>query len=197
MGLMDQVRAQATHIAQMTQETARDSKAKFDQAQANRRGDALLRNLGAVVYADRTGRGGEDSEAQIDKLISDISAHEAENGISLAQRADQPRASGSGEATPSSPEAGPASSPPVPDAGATVPDGAAPDPGGAAPEPGGAAPEPGATVPEPGGAAPESGGATFVPGPGGGTFSPGSAGPEPFSGSGSATPVPESGSSEG
>jgi hypothetical protein len=176
MGLMDKVRAHATQIAQLTQETARDSKAKFDQAQANRRGDALLRNLGAVVYADRTGRGGEDSEAQIDKLMSDISAHEAENGISLAQRADQPQASGPGEATPSSPDAGPASSPPVPDAGATVPGDAAPDPGAAAPE---------------------SGGATFVPGTGGGTFFPGSAGPEPFSGSGGATPVPESGSPEG
>jgi hypothetical protein len=196
MGLMDKVRAQATQIAQMTQETARDSKAKFDQAQANRRGDALLRNLGAVVYADRTGRGGEDTEAQIDKLISDISAHEAENGISLAQRADQPQASGPGEAAPSSPEAGPASSPPVPDAGVTVPGDVAPEPGDVAPEPGNAGPEPGGAVPGPGGAGPESGGAAFVPGAGGGTFFPGSAGPEPFSGSGSATPAPDSGSSQ-
>ena len=169
MGLMDKVRAQATHIAQITQETARDSKAKLDQAQANRRGDALLRNLGAVVYADRTGRGGEDTEAQIDKLISDISAHEAENGISLAPRADQPQASGPGEATPSSAEAspssaeatpspaeaGPASSTPVPDAGATVPGGAAPESGGAVPEPG--ASVPGNAVPEPGGAGPDPG----------------------------------------
>ncbi len=173
MGLMDQVRAQATHIAQMTQETARDSKAKFDQAQANRRGDALLRNLGAVVYADRTGRGGEDTEAQIDKLISDISAHEAANGISLDQRADQPQASGAGEATPSPAEAGPASSPPVPDAGATVPGDAAPEPGSAVPEP--SAAEPGSAVPEPGSAVPEPGSAE----PGPGASVPGGAEPEP------------------
>ena len=58
MGLMEKVRAQATVLAEKAQDTARDRKAKFDQAQAKRRGDVLLRNLGAAVYAERTGRGG-------------------------------------------------------------------------------------------------------------------------------------------
>jgi hypothetical protein len=83
MGLMDKMKAQATQIAQKTQETARDGKVKFDQAQAKRRADAMLRNLGALVYAERTGRAAADNRAQVDKLIADISAHEAENGISL------------------------------------------------------------------------------------------------------------------
>ncbi len=85
MGLMDKVRAQATQIAQKTQETARDSKIKFDQAQAKRRGDIMLRNLGAVVYADRTGRGTGDSAAEIDRLVTEIASHEAEHEISLAR----------------------------------------------------------------------------------------------------------------
>jgi hypothetical protein len=80
---MDKMKAQATQLAQKTQETARDGKVKFDQAQAKRRADAMLRNLGALVYAERTGRAAGDSQAQIDKLVADISAHEAENGISL------------------------------------------------------------------------------------------------------------------
>ncbi|HEY7147289.1 MAG TPA: hypothetical protein VH637_23830 [Streptosporangiaceae bacterium] len=80
---MDKVKAQATQIAQKTQETARDSKVKYDQAQAKRRADVMLRNLGAVVYADKTGRGTGDTQAQIDKLVADIKTHEAENGISL------------------------------------------------------------------------------------------------------------------
>jgi hypothetical protein len=84
VGLMDKMKAQATQIAQKTQDTARDSKVKFDQAQAKRRVDAMLRNLGTLVYAERTGRSTGDSQGQIDKLIADISAHEAENGISLA-----------------------------------------------------------------------------------------------------------------
>jgi hypothetical protein len=84
MGLMDKMKAQATQIAQKTQETARDSKVKFDQAQAKRRADVMLRNLGALVYAERTGRSASDSQDQIDKLIADITAHETENEISLA-----------------------------------------------------------------------------------------------------------------
>jgi len=84
MGLMDKVKAQATVLAEKAQETARDSKAKYDQAQAKRHGDVLLRNLGAVVYAERTGRGAPDSAAEADRLIADIRAHEAQNGLSLA-----------------------------------------------------------------------------------------------------------------
>lgn len=90
MGLMDKVKAQATQLAQKTQEAAAEGKARLDQAQANRRGDALLRNLGAAVYADRTGRGGPDSQGKIDKLFRDISAHEKENGLNLSP--EQPQA---------------------------------------------------------------------------------------------------------
>jgi hypothetical protein len=86
MGLMDKVKAQAGQLAQKTQETAREGKARLDQAQANRRADMLLRNLGALVYAERTNRGAPDTDDQINKLISDIQAHEAENGINLSPK---------------------------------------------------------------------------------------------------------------
>jgi hypothetical protein len=111
MGLMDKMKVQATQIAQKTQETARDSKVKFDQAQAKRRADAMLRNLGALVYAERTGRAAPDSQAKIDKLVADISAHEAENGISLApESADHhaaPQADGAGADPTGFPQAQP------------------------------------------------------------------------------------------
>jgi len=84
MGLMDKVKAQAGQLAQKTQDTAREGKARLDQAQANRRGDQLLRNLGALVYAERTNRGTPDTQDQVDKLVKDIQAHEAENGINLS-----------------------------------------------------------------------------------------------------------------
>jgi hypothetical protein len=80
---MDKVKAQANQLAQKTQEAAQEGKAKIDQAQANRRADAMLRQLGALVYADRTGRGTPDSQAKIDQLISDISTYERENGLNL------------------------------------------------------------------------------------------------------------------
>jgi hypothetical protein len=95
MGLMDKVKAQATVLAEKAQETARDSKARFDQAQAKRRGDVLLRNLGAAVYAERTGRGAPGTAADIDRMIADIKMHESQNGISLTPESpDQPEAGG-------------------------------------------------------------------------------------------------------
>jgi uncharacterized membrane protein YgcG len=94
MGLMDKVRAQGTVLAQKAQETARDSKARYDQAQARRRADALLRNLGAAVYAERTGRSTPETEAQIDKLVADLSAHESEHGVNLTAQDSQGGADG-------------------------------------------------------------------------------------------------------
>jgi hypothetical protein len=81
---MDRVRAQATQIAQQAQEAAQEGKARLDQAQASRRGDMLLRQLGALAFAERTGRGTADSQARIDQLISEISAYESQHGLNLA-----------------------------------------------------------------------------------------------------------------
>ena len=114
MGLMDKVKAQATELAQQ-------GKAKYDQVQATRRADALLRNLGALVYAERTGRGAGDSQAQIDKLVADLKAHEAANGINLSpEPADQQGPPGAdhphgGQAGGSPPQGGSTNFPPEAD----------------------------------------------------------------------------------
>ena len=81
MGLMDKVRAQGTQLAQMAQETAREGKVKLDQAQAKRRADAMFRDLGATVYAERTGRGNSDTKDKIDRLVDALSRQEAEQGL--------------------------------------------------------------------------------------------------------------------
>ena len=114
MGLMDKVKAQANQHAQKTQEAAQEGKARLDQAQAQRRGDVLLRQLGAAVFAERTGRGTGDTQATIDQLVSAISAHEQENGLNLTgatvpppgSPADQ-GGSTSGPGTWSAPSSGP------------------------------------------------------------------------------------------
>jgi hypothetical protein len=93
MGLMDKVKAQATQIAQKAQETAQEGKARLDQVQANRQADAMLRNLGALVYADRTNRGTPDTQDKINKLISQIQSHEATNGINLSTQSAAPSSS--------------------------------------------------------------------------------------------------------
>jgi hypothetical protein len=81
MGLMDKVRAQSTQLAQRAQETAREGKVKLDQAQAKRRADAMFRDLGATVYAERTGRGTPDSQGKIDRLVEALSRQEASQGL--------------------------------------------------------------------------------------------------------------------
>ena len=94
MGLMDKVRAQGTQIAQMAQDTAREGKVKLDQAQAKRRADAMFRDLGATVYAERTGRGTPDSQDKIDRLVDALSRQEASQGLG------DPDASAPGESAP-------------------------------------------------------------------------------------------------
>ena len=119
MGLMDKVKAQASELA-------REGKAKYDQVQATRRADAMLRNLGAVVFKERTGRADPDCQAQIDKLVSDLSAHEAANGINLSpEPTDPPGSPGSpgspGAGQPGSPGAGQPWSPGQPQGGGAGP----------------------------------------------------------------------------
>src|SRR5215469_6199198 len=85
MGLMDRVREQAAQVAQRTaqatQEAAHQGRAKLDQAQAKRRADAMFRDLGAAVYAERTGRGGTDTADKIERLVKALSEQEASQGL--------------------------------------------------------------------------------------------------------------------
>jgi hypothetical protein len=86
---MDKVKAQANVLAQKGQEAAKEGKARLDQAQANRQADAMLRNLGALIYAERTNRGAPDTEEMVSKLVGQISEHESHNGINLAPHSAQ------------------------------------------------------------------------------------------------------------
>jgi hypothetical protein len=162
---MDRVRAQATQIAQQAQEAAQEGKARLDQAQASRRGDMLLRQLGALVFAERTGRGTADSQARIDQLISDISAYESQNDLNLANP-PQPGLGQSlfgqsvfGQSSSGQPPSGqpPSGQPPSGEGAGEQPDSgqsasAPPAPGQQAGSPASAPADPGPTAPPPGGA---------------------------------------------
>ena len=162
MGLMDRVKAQAAQIAQQAQEVAQEGRARLDQAQAIRRGDGLLRELGVAVLAERTGRGNADGQARIDQLITEISAYERDNGLDLVSPA-QPGFPTSGPGPFAGPQPGPFAGPqPGPFAGPEP--GSAPT-GGADPFSGtGSSSFPGsgsASAPDP--ASPSHGGADGVP----------------------------------
>ena len=55
MGFMDKVKAQATVLAEKAQEGAKAGQAKLSEMQAKKHADALLLELGGIVYTQQVG----------------------------------------------------------------------------------------------------------------------------------------------
>ncbi|HVA22424.1 MAG TPA: hypothetical protein VNN74_10075 [Candidatus Micrarchaeia archaeon] len=83
MGFMDKVKAQATQVAQKAQDAGRAGQAKVESAQAQRQASGQLRELGRLVYAQRTGRGTADTDAQIEACLASLRSHETDQGADL------------------------------------------------------------------------------------------------------------------
>lgn len=80
MGLLDKVKTQAASATAMAKDAAQKGQAKLDAIQAKRAADVMLRNLGAVVYGQRTGRATANAEAEVERIVSSLESHEAEHG---------------------------------------------------------------------------------------------------------------------
>jgi hypothetical protein len=150
---MDRVKAQASQLAQITQEAAQEGRAKIDQAQASRRGDMLLRQLGVLVFAERTGRGTPDSQEKIEQAISEISAHETQYGLNLSDQPQSPFGQSPWSQAPAGQPPGPEPGAPAGPQTSTVPDPGTSPPAPAGPPPAGpqtsTVPDPGTTPPLP------------------------------------------------
>src|SRR3979411_1152542 len=85
MGFLDKAKQQATQLAQKAQEGVKTGQAKLDQVQSKKKEDALLRDLGAVCFADKTGRGTAETAGEIERLLSELGSHEAEGGAISTQ----------------------------------------------------------------------------------------------------------------
>jgi hypothetical protein len=105
MALMDKMKAQAAQLAQKAQEAGKAGQSKIVDVQAKRRADGLLRDLGAAFYAQRTGTATGDTAADIDRLVSELSKLESENGPLDASDADTPAGDSTGQ-TEEPPEGG-------------------------------------------------------------------------------------------
>ncbi len=99
MPFMDKVKAGAAQAAHKAQEAAKAGQAKIDQVQAKREQDAMFRDLGAAVYAQRSGTGNADTSAEIDRLVATLHDHEAAQAEAAAAAAAPSDAS---EAPPAS-----------------------------------------------------------------------------------------------
>lgn len=80
MGLMDKVKEQAATATAVAKDAAQKGQAKVEELQAKRAADSLLRELGSAVYSQHAGHGTARSQAEVDRLVAALQAHEAENG---------------------------------------------------------------------------------------------------------------------
>jgi hypothetical protein len=72
MGFMDKVKSQATQLAEKAQEGLQTGKGKLDEMQERKRAGGLLQELGAIVYRRHTGRGGDASSGDLDRLVAQL-----------------------------------------------------------------------------------------------------------------------------
>ena len=106
MGFLDKAKEQAQSLAVKAQEGVKTGvkagQEKLEQVQAARKADALLRDLGAAVFLEKSGRG-TGTAADVDRLVAELAAHEAEHGpVDLAPKA---AAAAAEHEAPAAPEA--------------------------------------------------------------------------------------------
>lgn len=100
MALFDKVKEQASQLAQKAQEAGKAGQAKIEDVQARRRADGMLRQLGAAIYAQRTGTAAADNAAEVERIVAELKAFEAENGPIVSKDSGDDDASPSSSATP-------------------------------------------------------------------------------------------------
>jgi hypothetical protein len=112
MGFLDKAK-------QTLQDGAKAAQGKLDDATAKRKSDALLRELGAWTFAKHKG-GFPDADANIERVLGELAAHEAEHGPLGA--VDEPGENGDTASAPPPPPPQPSEPvPPPPPPQATAP----------------------------------------------------------------------------
>ena len=80
MGLMDKVKAQAEAGLAKANEATKAGQEKLDQVTAKHKADGLLHDLGAALYAERAGRGTEQTAADVERIVGELKEYETEYG---------------------------------------------------------------------------------------------------------------------
>jgi hypothetical protein len=131
MGFMDKVKEAGNSLATTVNDTVSKGQQSMDEGQSKKNADALLRDLGALVYARDSGRGDDANAAEIDRVTTELRQHEDKGGaVDLVLRVG---------VAPPAPTGAPVASPPPP---GSVPPPPAP---GSVPPP----PAPAGSVPPP------------------------------------------------
>lgn len=80
MGIMDKVKSQATQLADKAQQVGQTGQAKVAEIQSKRKADALLLELGGLIYTEQAGRPVAGGEARAEQIVGELRAYEAEHG---------------------------------------------------------------------------------------------------------------------
>src|ERR1700728_3320845 len=91
MTLLNSLKAEAAALAQKTQEIGGAGRAKLDQAEAKLATHGLYRDLGTAVYAERTGKTGPEDAGEVDRLVAEITRHEASHAPTANAKAPTAR----------------------------------------------------------------------------------------------------------
>jgi hypothetical protein len=78
MGLLDKVKVQAEKAKVQAQDLKGKVGEKVEEVQGKRKSDDLLEDLGRFLYADRTGRTIPGADADLDRIVGELQALEAE-----------------------------------------------------------------------------------------------------------------------
>jgi len=102
MALMDKMKAQAQQLAQKAQEAGKAGQSKIEDVQAKRKWD------GAAVYAQKSGSATADTDADVERIVKELTDLEAQNGPIDANASDASSAPESSVApdTETTPEGG-------------------------------------------------------------------------------------------
>jgi hypothetical protein len=125
MGLLDKAKDRVAQATELAKDAAQKGQAKLDDLQTKKGSDGMLRDLGAAIYATKTGRTTPTTEADITRLVAALQDYEAQHGqLTLAPEtpAAGPTAAPAGAGAPPPPPAAadPASPPPPPPTAQTL-----------------------------------------------------------------------------
>ena len=72
MGFLDKVKEQAEVVARKAEEVGKVGQEKLQDARSKRKVDTVLRDLGAAVYAEKTGKATPETAAEVERLMSEL-----------------------------------------------------------------------------------------------------------------------------
>ncbi|MHB1598689.1 MAG: hypothetical protein ACYCXY_07325 [Acidimicrobiales bacterium] len=79
MPLFDEVKVHANQLAQEAQETSKAGWVRLADAEARRRAEVMLRDLGAADYVERSGQDTDATTANLERLVAELSDFETEH----------------------------------------------------------------------------------------------------------------------